>query len=96
MRDTLFALFAAANVYLMTTAGQTIGKRIVTIRVVDAATGQVPAFARQLGLRYGVPWFLSLIPVVGAALGLIDVLMIFRSDRRCLHDHLAGTIVVMA
>ena len=89
-----FALFSAANSYLMATAGQTIGKHMLEIRVVDATTGRVPTLTRQLGLRYGVMWFVAQIPGVGILLGLIDTLMIFRSDRRCLHDHLAGTKVV--
>jgi uncharacterized RDD family membrane protein YckC len=66
------------------------------IRVVDAATGRLPVLGRQLGLRYGVIWFVSLIPLVGTVVGLVDVLVIFRSDKRCLHDHLAGTKVVTA
>ena len=32
--------------------------------------------------------------VVGTIYGLVDVLMIFRASRRCLHDHIADTIVV--
>ena len=91
-----FALFAAANSYLMTTAGQTIGKKILGIRVVDAATAQLPPLGRQLGLRYGTMWFISLVPLVGTVVGLVDVLMIFRGDKRCIHDHLAGTKVVTA
>ena len=91
-----FALFAAANSYLMTTAGQTIGKRMLGIRVVDAATAQLPPLGRQLGLRYGTMWFISLVPLVGTVVGLVDVLMIFRGDKRCIHDHLAGTKVVTA
>lgn len=91
-----FALFTAANGYLLTTAGQTIGKRWLEIRIVDAATGRVPSLARLLGLRYAVMEFVYQVPVVGGVLNLIDVLMIFRNDRRCLHDHLAGTKVVKA
>ena len=34
------------------------------------------------------------IPYIGAFLILADVLCIFREDRRCLHDHLAGTRVI--
>jgi hypothetical protein len=31
---------------------------------------------------------------VGTFLVLVDVLFIFRKDRRCVHDHIAGTRVV--
>jgi uncharacterized RDD family membrane protein YckC len=37
-----------------------------------------------------------LLPTVGPFAGLIDVLFIFLKDRRCLHDHIAGTVVVRA
>jgi uncharacterized RDD family membrane protein YckC len=36
------------------------------------------------------------IEVLGASLLLLDVLFIFRGDRRCIHDLLAGTKVLMA
>jgi hypothetical protein len=32
----------------------------------------------------------------GSILPLVDALMIFGDQRRCLHDHLAGTKVVVA
>jgi uncharacterized RDD family membrane protein YckC len=36
----------------------------------------------------------SLIPVIGGLLGLANIGFIFRKDRRCLHDIIAGTKVV--
>jgi uncharacterized RDD family membrane protein YckC len=36
----------------------------------------------------------SVIPVVGPLLTLIDILFIFRSDRRCVHDLIADTQVL--
>jgi len=35
---------------------------------------------------------LGLIPLYG----LVDILFIFRSDRRCIHDMIAGTQIVEA
>ena len=37
---------------------------------------------------------LAWIPVFGMLLSFIDILFIFREDRRCLHDKFAGTIVL--
>ena len=49
-----------------------------------------------LGLRY-MPWHLgSNLPFIGWLLGLVNILMIFRADRRCGHDLIAGTQVVKA
>ena len=43
-------------------------------------------------LRLIVNGLLGLIPLYG----LVDILFIFRSDRRCIHDMLAGAQVVEA
>lgn len=43
-----------------------------------------------------VPAVISAIPLAGAAFGLVDILFIFRADRRCIHDLIAGTHVVTA
>ena len=39
---------------------------------------------------------IALVPLVGWMYGLLDVLMIFRDSRKCLHDNIADTIVVKA
>ena len=89
-----FAVFVAMNGYLLAKRGQTIGKVIVGTRIVDVADGRVPKLVRSLGVRYGTIWLVSLIPFVGGLLSLLDALVIFRRDRRCLHDLIAGTKVV--
>jgi hypothetical protein len=37
---------------------------------------------------------LRLVPILGAIFWITDSLFIFRADRRCLHDLMAGTKVV--
>jgi len=91
-----FAAFAAMNGYLLANHGQTIGKRVVGIRIVNVVDERVPKLVTLLGARYGLVWFVSLIPVVGGLFSLVDILLIFRADRRCVHDHIAGTKVVLA
>ena len=39
-------------------------------------------------------WAILAIPKVGGVLALADILFVFRDDRRCLHDQIAGTRVV--
>jgi hypothetical protein len=39
-------------------------------------------------------WSVSLVPGIGALAVTVDDLFIFRTDRRCLHDLIAGTKVV--
>ncbi|MFG0806740.1 RDD family protein [Pseudomonas fluvialis] len=75
--------------------GQTVGKRICKVRIVDVQ-GQVPELVGLLTKRYLSVWLVSAIPLLGGLLCIINYLFIFRADRRCLHDHLAGTRVVQA
>jgi uncharacterized RDD family membrane protein YckC len=100
-----FALITAMQGSLLATRGQTIGKWLVGTRIVRADNDEVPTLARTLGLRYGT---LAIGPVatlavlilngvilyVFVAVGLIDIALIFRRDRRCLHDLIARTRVV--
>lgn len=84
---------AGYQIYLLVQRGQSVGKKAVGIRIVDHNSGQIPDWVRLVFLRQGVPGLVSAIPYVGWILVLIDILFITRNDRRCLHDHLAGTIV---
>jgi len=70
--------------------GQTIGKKIVNIRIVSVETGQNAGIVRSWVLRTWVNSLLWMIPIYA----LMDILFIFRQDRRCIHDLIAGTRVV--
>jgi len=82
------------NGYLLHKYGQTIGKRLLAIRIVSALDGQLVTLGKIFGLRYVPIQLASVIPVIGTILPIVDVLFIFREDRRCLHDLIAGTKVV--
>lgn len=86
-------LFAIVNGYLLMTRGQTVGKMLLGMRIVRQ-DGAAASPGRLIGLRYGVGWLLSALPVVGMVYALVDCLLIFRADRRCVHDLIANTIVV--
>ncbi len=90
-----FVVFVAVQGWFLKTNGQTIGKKIVGIRIADLENN-VPRFGKVLGLRYLPVSAVTVVPLVGQFLPLLDVLFIFRSDRRCLHDLIAGTRVVKA
>lgn len=92
---TLIA-FLVVNGYLLHKHGQTIGKRLIGIRIVSAADGQLVSLGRIFCLRYAPIQLVGIVPLLGTVLPLIDVLFIFREDRRCLHDLIAGTKVVKA
>lgn len=82
--------FSIYQVFLLSMQGQTIGKKLMGIRIVRYTDGSNPGFFRSVLLRAWVPNVVSVIPLVG----LIDTLFIFGKERRCLHDYLAGTKVV--
>lgn len=91
--------FALTHGYFLQRDGQTIGKKLLGIRIVDLA-GNVPSLSRVLGLRY-LPIFLMplLAMVPGLQMGIqvssvVDLLFIFRRDHRCIHDLIAGTKVI--
>ena len=86
-------VWVVLNARLLASRGQTIGKTVVGTRIVDLQGGLLP-FGKLLALRYLVPWIIGAIPSLGNLFNLADVLFIFARDRRCLHDHLAGTRVV--
>lgn len=90
-----FAVFAAVQWVPLNAGGQTWGKRVLGIKIVDMA-GAKPPIGRLLGLRYLPMQAIGNVPMVGPLLGIANVLLIFRGDRRCGHDLIAGTQVVKA
>ena len=90
-----FVLFVLIHGYLLATSGQTVGKKLLNIRIVRS-DGSPASFGRLVGLRYLTTSVLASIPWVGTVYGLLDTLFIFRASRRCLHDNIADTIVVTA
>jgi uncharacterized RDD family membrane protein YckC len=85
--------------------GQIFGKRMMGIRVVRTDGSRV-SFARFIFLRWlplallsgCVGWVLGRMGHPGSSyiVGLIDILLIFRASRHCLHDDIADTMVVTA
>jgi uncharacterized RDD family membrane protein YckC len=90
-----FVIFAVVQGFPLNATGQTWGKKALKIKIVDLA-GNKPPLGRLLGLRYLPIQIVSNVPMIGPVLALVDVLLIFRNDRRCGHDLIAGTRVVHA
>lgn len=83
------------NLYLLTVRGQTLGKMWLGIRIVTHPDAQPPGFVKAFLLRAFVNGIIGAVPCVGPIYSLVDVCFIFREDRRCIHDLIAGTQVVM-
>lgn len=75
--------------------GQTIGKRLLSIKVVQT-NGMRCELWRFFFLRALPVGILSNIPFIGMFIGLADSLMIFGQEQRCLHDLTANTVVIQA
>lgn len=79
--------------------GQTIGKKITKIQIVDYETGNIPSLTNLIGVRYFAIWVIShaltlIMPLLALLFVLGNVVMIFGNERRCLHDIMAKTKVV--
>ncbi|MFZ2276343.1 MAG: RDD family protein [Prosthecobacter sp.] len=98
LASLVFDMALIVNVVLLTLRGQTIGKLCLGIQVVRFPDGARAGFIKALLLRsvlFFILVFTGLIYFGGLGLALLmaDSLMIFRKDRRCLHDLVADTLV---
>ena len=89
-----FLAYVLLNVYLLAKRGQTIGKFLLSIRIVDYYSDEITPLRFSLVLREGIMSVFGLVGVLGGFLILIDALFIFSRNRRCLHDYWAFTKVV--
>jgi uncharacterized RDD family membrane protein YckC len=86
-----FVAWVWITVKFLRANGQSIGKKACGIKMVRRDGSPVSA-SRVIWLRNVVNTIIGIIPLYG----FIDVLFIFGEARRCVHDHLADTIVIKA
>ncbi len=91
---TFFMLLCLAGIqiYLLTTSGQTIGKKLLNIRIVKYDDESDGGFVTNVLLRGVVNGVIGIVPFYA----IVDVLFIFRDDQRCIHDLIASTKVIKA
>ena len=89
------ASYVLLNLYLLRARGQTVGKALLGIAVVRAGTGERAALWRLFvrGLFFPTLYLIVAVPFI-ALVPLIDQGLIFRKDRRTVHDWASGTAVV--
>lgn len=88
-----FAVFAVINLKSLINNGQTIGKKVVGIKIVTMQN-ELPTLKGNLLKRYAVYFLPGQIPVVGQIFSIVNVLFIFGKEQRCIHD-LAGSTKVI-
>jgi len=86
-------VFFAVNGYWLHTRGQSVGKRLLKIRIVRSS-GERATLSRIIFARYLPTQAVGIVPFIGMLYPLIDILFIFGDSRQCLHDRIADTIVV--
>ena len=85
---TQMVLYCVAFVLFWHANGQTPGKKMMRIKVVDAATFQTASWGKLIVRFFG--YFLSFVTLIGFFTGTM------RKDGRTLHDLLSGTAVIKA
>ena len=80
---------------LISNSGQSLAKKWMGIKIVKT-DGTECGFVHGVLLRMWVMGIIGQIPFVGAIASLVDPLLIFGDERRCLHDMIAGTKVIIA
>jgi uncharacterized RDD family membrane protein YckC len=88
------AILVAIQWYPLRAGAQTWGKKLLGMQIV-AADGSPLSLGWLLWVRTAGQQAINIVPVVGQWLALVDVLLIFGPQRRCLHDQWSGTRVVM-
>ena len=82
------------NLVLLSTKGQTLGKKWLGIRIVSHPDCQNAGFVKAVLLRGFVNGIIGAIPLLGFLYSITDICFIFREDRRCIHDLIGSTQVV--
>ena len=88
-----FLVFLIVQGWPLAQTAQTWGKKMLGLRIA-MLDGSQPTFGTLILKRYLPVQVVGMIPVLGTILCLIDPLLIFRGDRRCGHDLVAGTQVL--
>ena len=86
--------YVLLNGGLLIWRGQTLGKVLLSIRIVALNGDPLPVW-KHFVIR--MPFFFLTytgLTVIFLPLVFIDYLLVFRKDRRTLHDHMSGAMVV--
>ncbi|PNK61703.1 RDD family protein [Psychrobacter sp. FDAARGOS_221] len=93
----MFLALFTIQLLLLLRRGQTLGKLLNGIRIVDEQSKKLASATNVILLRSVVTSALYLIPMIGTMIMLADfVVMTLNKQRRSIHDKIAKTIVVKA
>ena len=92
----MLGVLVLVQLFLLAQRGQSVGKLLLGLRIIRLADSSTAGFLHAFLLRGTIPFIIEQIPLLGLGFWLVDCCFIFREDRRCVHDLLAGTMVVKA
>ena len=87
-------VFLGVNGYLLHNRGQSVGKFLLRTQIIAADSEYLLPLQRIFLYRWLPIIFISQIPFINL-LTIVNVLFIFGDDKRCVHDHIAGTRVAV-
>ena len=91
---TVYSLLIFIQVYLLFKSGQTIGKKILKIRVSQFHNPNEPvSFFKIIILRFVINDLVYFIPIIGLIYLALDHGLALFKPHRCIHDYVAGTVV---
>lgn len=86
-----------AQMLLLLKRGQTLGKMVMGIRILDRQSNGIPNFLNLIVLRSLLPMIVYSLSLLGLLALVADfVVMLTNADRQSLHDKIARTYVVIA
>ncbi|MDP2228142.1 MAG: RDD family protein [Moraxellaceae bacterium] len=90
-----FVVYLALNISAMKSTGQTLGKRMIGIRVVQDSDGEQAPLPLLLK-RCAILMLPGVVPVAGNIFSFANVVLIFRASHKCIHDDICATRVIKA
>ena len=91
----VYSILVCIQVYFLTKRGQSIGKMVFKIRISQFHNpNKVPRFFNVIILRIVINDLVYLIPIIGLIYLVLNYSLALFKPRRCIHDYIAGTIVV--
>ena len=98
----LVGSYLLLNGYLLVTNGQTLGKRLLGLRIQSATDGALLPFPQLLLRTYALLLVSALIAPVSFLIAfallfsayVVNLFFAAGKPQRCLHDYLAGSVVV--
>ncbi|WP_438012721.1 RDD family protein [Psychrobacter raelei] len=97
MTSIMFLALFAIQLILLLRRGQTIGKLVNGIRIVDEQSKKLASATQVILMRSVITSALYILPMVGPMILLADfVVMTINKERRSIHDRIAKTRVVKA